>query len=355
MTARPASLARPTPCASRELRSPSQGKRTDHSFLSSFPLFHLSQPMHHLRDVPLDVAREIIELAGLTHRETLLSLSLVSQQIYNWIEPILYGVLRLSTWRKITLFARTVAAKTPYGRAIIHNHASIVEFGSELTLRDLLSLSDPSAQSFYVVLEAVKNARSIWFSHVMERFLYMTSDSKVVAQLQAMAPRRLHLSSNSFIFKQMILAPRCLRNMTHLHIPYDFIHPDSEVDVQATISKLPHLQYILLSVTTGYPSVAFPACLKLAQSLVETDQLLLRLCGLVVGAFRAQALRNMVDESGCDSRIVVIVAQDEPHLDSVGSCYSRPDLFEVGETLVVQRSMRTKRGCLTGNRVTNLH
>ncbi|KAH8823668.1 hypothetical protein DL96DRAFT_1713061 [Flagelloscypha sp. PMI_526] len=289
-----------------------------------------------LRDVPFDIAREIIEMAAFTHRETLLNLSLVSTLIHSWIDPGLYQVLRLSTWKKIRLFARTVTGKNPTDRAIIQDNIAIVELGSELTLRDLLDSCISLTESVYITLEAVKKAQSFWFSNTMELFFRMPNDSRIIAQLYDMAPLRVYYSSASFIFEQMRRSSRCLRNITHLHIPHDFIRSDFK-NARETISTLPNLQYILLSVTTGYPSIVFPACLKVAQFLVGINELPLRLCGLLVGAARQQALEDLVEESGNerDPRIVVLVAQDEPHVDWEGSYYGRPDLFEEGKRLTV--------------------
>ncbi|KAK0454676.1 hypothetical protein EV421DRAFT_1729829 [Armillaria borealis] len=67
-------------------------------------------PIRTFPGVPIDILRQIFELASTSSAATGLSLTLVSTHVRHWTLPIIYGNVVLSSSRAVTLFLETIAS-----------------------------------------------------------------------------------------------------------------------------------------------------------------------------------------------------------------------------------------------------
>ncbi|KAI0316025.1 hypothetical protein OF83DRAFT_1061007 [Amylostereum chailletii] len=87
--------------------------------------------------LPVELVRDVFELAAHTHRPTACALSLVCSHSRAWIEPVLYRTVVLESARALRAFSSTLALK-PASFDRIH-HLGIVAPGPFPSIHDVLS------------------------------------------------------------------------------------------------------------------------------------------------------------------------------------------------------------------------
>ncbi|KAF9026294.1 hypothetical protein BDZ89DRAFT_1067643 [Hymenopellis radicata] len=168
-------------------------------------------------DVPLDVARLVLEEAAWSDRfTTARNLTLVSKDVRQWIDPILHHTVALDTPTKLYVFAATVIARNDpefFGRTV-----KVLTIGN-LELGHFSETGIELADSMTVVLTACTS---------IERFAFWMHASGYMPLPPAMHPHPTHLSLavrielDSFDFLIEMTSP----SLTHLHLDFALFGAD---------------------------------------------------------------------------------------------------------------------------------
>ncbi|KAF8909445.1 hypothetical protein CPB85DRAFT_1435651 [Mucidula mucida] len=178
--------------------------------------------MNYSPQLPLDVARLLLERAAWSDRSTAQNLTFVSSDVHHWIDPILHHTIVLDTPTRVSAFAISVIARNDvefFRRTVKVLTIGNLESGyfSKDNI-DVRVLNDVT-----VILIACKG---------VERFSYRTSAGFQISD---------HHQRNSFPSLFTMVSP----SLTHLHLTFDlfiqFVIYDNRHTWSAILEEAPGL------------------------------------------------------------------------------------------------------------------